>query len=338
MKLNNKSLATNDSPWPLTTAGSLMTARIPIIQQSATIGDIDKLLTEQTDRYKTINYVYVINESKELTGVLSIKDIFRQPANAKAADLIKHRTRTGLITASSHADQEHVALLALKHNLKAIPVVDNHNRLLGAVTSDTILRILDNEAVENILRFSGIYHTSVVDNVLTDSLSVSIRHRLPWLLLGLVGGILAAGIIKYFEDLLAQHLILAAFIPLIVYIADAVGTQMEAFIIRDLALNPHLDFMKYLSRHLTVTTFIGLLLSILLYGATLVIYGNARVSVVVSIALFLAIVSSLVTGLVVPFLFGKLKFDPANASGPTATIIQDMVSVLVYFMVASWVL
>ena len=338
MKFHNNLLETKGSKWPVASAGRLMTVHIPIVQMTATVGDIAKLLTEHAAVYKTINYIYVISERKELAGVLSIKDIFRQLSAMKVADLIKQQGRKELISVTSHTDQEHVALLALKHSLKAIPVVDNNKQLLGAVTSDTILRILDSEAVEDILRFSGIYHKSTVDNVLNDSLSVSIRHRLPWLVLGLAGGILAAGIIKFFEDLLAQHLILAAFIPLIVYVADAVGTQMEAFIIRDLALNPHLNFFRYLMRHFAVTTFIGSLLSIILFVATLVIYSNARVSVVVSAAPFFALVSSLVTGLVVPYLFGKLKFDPANASGPTATIIQDMVSVLVYFIVASWVL
>ncbi len=234
--------------------------------------------------------------------------------------------------------QEQVALLALRHNLKAIPVVDKESRFLGVVTSDVIMRILDSEAVENILRFGGVYHTAALDNVLSDSLSTSIKHRLPWLVLGLFGGLLAAGIIGQFEAILSRHLILAAFIPLIVYMADAVGTQMEAFIIRDIAINPRLNFLRYVVRHTTVVALIGVLLSVLLFAGSLIFYGNVRVSLVVSLALLFAIISSVFTGLIVPYVFEKLRLDPANASGPVATIIQDVVSVLVYFSVATWIL
>lgn len=337
MKSHDRLQPTPISAYPAATAVRLMTARIPTIQPTATITDIEKLLEEKTDAFETINYVYVVDEKKTLCGVLSIKEVFRQPAIARVSDILSERQKP-LVTVKPHTDQEHLALLALKHNLKAIPVVDDKNQLLGAVTSDTILRILDSEAVENILRFGGVYHTGTVDNVLTDSLSVSIKHRLPWLVLGLVGGLSAAGIIEHFEGLLSRHLILAAFIPLIVYMADAVGTQMEAFIIRDLALNPRLKFLTYLAKHSAVVLLIGLLLSFLLFGASFLLHREVRVSIVLGIALFFAIVSSLLTGLIVPYLFSKVKLDPANASGPTATIIQDVVSVLVYFVVASWVL
>ena len=154
-------------------------------------------------------------------------------------------------------------------------------------------------------------------------------------MLGLSGGILTAGIVDYFQITLSRNIVLASFIPLIVYMAGAVGIQMETFIIRDLAVNPRLSFPAYFLRQLSVILLLSLLMSIILYGATLFLYGDPRLSLVLSFSLSIAIVSSVFTGLIVPFLFSKLSFDPANASGPVATIIQDLISVLVYLLSAS---
>jgi len=181
-------------------------------------------------------------------------------------------------------------------------------------------------------------HAGRYDNVLNIPIFRSIKHRLPWLILGLVGGMLGAGIVNQFEGLLSRYLILASFIPLIVYMADAVGTQMEAFIIRDLAVNPKLKFFAYFWRQASIVVLIGILASALLFLGAEMIFHNFVISLVLGIALFLAILTSLVTGLIVPYLFGKLRLDPANASGPIATIIQDILSVLVYFSVATWLL
>jgi magnesium transporter len=243
-----------------------------------------------------------------------------------------------LITARAYTDQEKVAFLALRYNLKAIPVVDKNNRFLGVVASDDILRILDNEAIEDILSFGGVWHRGPYDDIFNIPLLRSIKHRLPWLILGLLGGILAAGIINRFEGILAQNLILAAFIPLIVYMADAVGTQMEAFLIRDLAIMPKMRFLKYFLRQISVVFVIALIIAGLLIIVISAIYGERQIALTVGAAIFLAILSSVLTGLVVPYLFNKFKFDPANTSGPIATIIQDILSVFVYFLIANLLL
>jgi magnesium transporter len=176
------------------------------------------------------------------------------------------------------------------------------------------------------------------DNVLRLPFWQSVRHRFPWLLLGLFGGVMAAGIVGSFEETISQHLVLAAFIPLIVYMADAVGTQMEAFIIRDLAMHPRLPFRRYVLRQLSIIVLIGVLTSTLLYTGSLLVYRQAMVSLVLGVSLFAAIISSVLTGLIIPYAFGRFRMDPANASGPIATIIQDLLSVFIYFLVASTLL
>jgi len=131
---------------------------------------------------------------------------------------------------------------------------------------------------------------------------------------------------------------LAAFIPLIVYMADAVGTQMEAFIIRDLALHPRIKFNKYLIKQVLIVATIGLLLSTVLFITSIILYQSMGIALTLSLALFLAIISSVVTGLLIPYLFEKTRLDPANASGPIATIVQDILSVTIYFLIASKIL
>ncbi|MEK7136959.1 MAG: magnesium transporter, partial [Patescibacteria group bacterium] len=152
---------------------------------------------------------------------------------------------------------------------------------------------------------------------------------------GLIGGLIAARIIANFETTLEQNLILAAFIPLIVYMGDAVGTQMEACIIRDLALDAYLPFRRYFFRQLLIIGTIGILFGITIFIAASLFFRNAGIGQVLGIALTAAIISSVFTGLLIPYFASKLRLDPADASGPIATIIQDILSITIYFAVAT---
>jgi magnesium transporter len=163
----------------------------------------------------------------------------------------------------------------------------------------------------------------------------SFTHRLPWLLIGLFGGIFAAKIVSSFEEVLSRNIVLAAFIPLIVYMSDAVGTQMESFIIRDSAMHPRLNLIKYFLKHLSITFLISAILSGALYFYSFFTYSDPKLSFVLSFSMFVSILSSVFTGLLLPMVFKREHFDPANAAGPIATIIQDILSVLVYFLIAS---
>ena len=245
---------------------------------------------------------------------------------------------TDVIAVDSQMDQEHAALLALKNSLKAIPVVDAKNRFLGVMTFDTILRVLDSEAVENILRMGGVYTGGQVDDTMRLSIKQSLSRRLPWLLIGLLGGFLTAGIIRGFEEILHSNLMLAAFIPLIVYMADAVSSQMQVLLIRDISVNRALDFFKYAIRQSYIVLCLGLCTGLAMLAVSYAIYRDLAISLVLCLALLLAVFSSLVSGIMIPYFFSRLKFDPANASGPIATIIQDTLSVLIYFVVATMLL
>ncbi|MFH1188455.1 MAG: CBS domain-containing protein [bacterium] len=221
------------------TAGHLMVKNIPTISNTATVEEAQNLLLS-INSFDTINYLYLLDDESELKGVVSLKDILRSTKETPLSSLSSPK----IISVPTNLDQEQIAFLALKNKLKAIPVIDDKNRLVGCVPIDTILQILDSESVENLLRFGGVLHKGSFDNIFEIPLIKSLKHRLPWLLLGLLGGMFAAGVVKSFEATLSKNLILAAFIPLIVYMADAVGTQMEAFIIRDLAVDSKLNFNR----------------------------------------------------------------------------------------------
>lgn len=316
------------------TAGKLMIQAVPTIDHNATITEIEKLLLRKTHKFESIDYIYIVDENNILKGIVSIKELFR----AHKLTAVNEIMSTEIVSVRAHTDQEHVALLAVKHNLKSIPVLDKDDHFLGIVPSDVILNVLNNESVENILRFGGVINHTANNDIFHLPIHKSLQYRLPWLLLGLFGGILTSGIISSFEEILTKNLILATFIPLIVYMADAVGTQMEAFIIRDLAVEPHMKFWRYFSRQFSIVVLIGAIISVFLFGISTLLYHDITISFVISLALFCAVISSIISGLAIPFIFNKCKLDPANASGPIATILQDVFSVFVYFSIASLLL
>lgn len=311
-----------------------MLTNVPTIGENKTVREFREFLLTIHYDFDTFNYIYLLDEEKTLKGVISIRQILHSANDTKLTDLSPKK----LIVAHPYTTQERVVHLALKHNLRAIPVVDHEHKFLGEFPSKAILRALHHESTEDLFRLGGVTHTATYDDILKLPFTTILKHRTPWLILGLLGGLLSAGIVSQFEDVLSKQLILASFIPLIVYMADAIGTQIEAFIIRDLAVDPTLNFMKYLRRQFTIVLILAILISGLLYVISLLLYDQPEISMVISLALFLAIMTSLFSGLFVPFIFDRLKFDPANASGPVATIIQDVLSVSVYFWVANTIL
>lgn len=310
-----------------------MTDKVPTARPSDTMKQIDERIRKDIDALKSINYVYVVDEEGHLAGLLSMSDLYRHPPSAKAGDVCK---RSPIVHVNATSHQERAAYLALQHNIKAVPVTDHEHRFLGVIPSDAILGILYREMREDELRKVGVRHPEAVGASIMDlSILTSLRHRLPWLLIGVAGGLLSAYIIGLFESTLEKNLVLASFIPLVVYMSGAVAVQTQAYIIRDLALKQVDSFAHYLLRQLTIVFIMALIIGALLFGASYLIHGHAGVSMTLGITLVTAIASSVFTGLLTPFIFSRAKLDPADASGPITTIVQDLMSVLIYLGVAS---
>jgi len=230
-------------------------------------------------------------------------------------------------------DQEHAASLALHHGVDALPVVDREGRLLGVMPSQALLQVLRSEHVEDLHRLAGIRREAVqARHAIDDPPMRSARHRLPWLLVGLAGGALATAVMAGFEATLQKTVAVAFFIPGLVYLADAVGTQSEAIAVRGLSLTRS-GIGHLLASELRTGMLIGGALGLIAYLPILLAFGDAWLAAAVSLSIFFASSAAAAIGLGLPWLLARRGLDPAYGSGPMATVIQDILSILVYFAV-----
>jgi len=329
MKLKNN----QKNKFPVQSAGRKMINRVPFAFPEERILDVRNKLFKKIKEFETVNYIYVINKKKKLVGVFSIKEIFRKPEDAKVKEIMQ----TKIVKTHPYTDQERVAILALKHNLKSIPVVDKAGGFLGVVSSDTILDILHFENVEDILRFAGIQKFNTISPVkyFKTPIKIMITARVPWLVVGLFGGILAAQIIGFFEHSLEEKLILAAFIPLITYMADAISTQTETLFVRNIAFDPRMNIKKFLLKEIKIGVVIALISGSLAAGYSLLRFQSPYLGAVLGISLLSATFFAILVGTFIPWLINKFKKDPALGTGPLTTVLQDVLSVATYFIIAT---
>lgn len=320
--------------FPQNTAGSKMTRAVPCAGSGETIKDIEKMLAEKANTFETIDYIYVTDKENVLSGVISIKEIFGNK-DAKVEDVMKKE----LVVVNPDTDQERVVYLALSHGIKALPVVDDEKHLLGVVPYDTILQIFNQEVHEDIFRFGGIFHKVGREfETIQSPVSAMIKSRLPWLIIGVLGGSIAVSVVNSFENILSRFLILAAFIPILAYISDAVGTQSETLIVRSIALDPKLSVKSYLLRELKVATILGLICGILLSIVAIVGWRIPLLGVIVGFSMFLSILAAVFISTFLPLLFRRINLDPAVATGPFATMLSDIVSLAIYFSTATLIM
>jgi len=233
----------------------------------------------------------------------------------------------------AEVDQEHAASLALHHGVDALPVVDREGRLLGVMPSQALLQVLRREHVEDLHRLAGIRReTAQARHAIEDPPMRGARHRLPWLLVGLVGGAVATAAMAGFEATLEKMVAVAFFVPALVYLADAIGTQSEAIAVRGLSLT-RTGIGHLLFRELRTGMLIGAALGSLAFVPILLAFGDARLAGAVSISILVAGSIASAIGIGLPWLFARLGLDPAYGSGPVATVIQDILSIVVYFAV-----
>lgn len=323
----------NTTKWPKESAGSHMTTKVPVIDSETTLGTINRLVFNNITKFDAINYIYVVNKKGVLTGVLSMKEVFRRQGSSKVGKASKKVT----VYVHPETDQERVIYLALRNNIKAIPIVDKEGVLLGVVPSDKILSILYHEAREDALHIAGIHKKEEqFDDILETPLITSYRYRVPWLILGMFGGLFAARIVGLFQTTLEQNLLLAAFIPLMVYISNAVAVQGQTILVRDISASDKIPYVKYIIRQGGVSFLIAITLSVLFFiisrlGFTLSFF----VGFVAALAMLVSINVATFLGMLVPIILKRLKIDPALGSGPLSTILQDTMTIIIYFGVAS---
>jgi magnesium transporter len=220
---------------------------------------------------------------------------------------------------------------ALHHGVAAMPVVDSADRLIGVVGPTSLMAILRREHVEDLHRLAGITRESThAREALEEPPARRARHRLPWLVVGLGGSMVATAVVASFESALAAKPSLAFFVPGLVYLADAIGTQSEAVAVRGLSLS-HAGLARLIGGEMRTGLLIGLVLALLTFPLVWLAFGDPRLAAAVTLSLAGASVVASVLGLLLPGLLARLGSDPAYGSGPVATIVQDVLSLLIYF-------
>jgi magnesium transporter len=312
-------------------AGAKITTKFISVLGSELIADVRRTITTRSTEFDLIDYVYVVNDRNQLEGVASLKEILQAPDDTE----VRHIMKKNPVTVDFHTDQEKMVYLVIKHSLKAMPVVDEDNHLKGIVPYDTILSIFHHEFREDILRSGGIHHHIKEIEELTTPVSKLVRARLPSLVLGLLGGLLAAYIVSDFEEVIGSYLVLAAFIPVMVYLSDAVGTQSQTLIVRMIALEPEFSVRKYLTRELKIGSVLGITFAVILFAAATLGWGSLNLGLVIGSAMFFSILFQAFIATFLSARLAKSNIDPALASGPLTTIISDITSLTMYFGIAS---
>lgn len=320
----------SNKTYPAESAGAICDRNIATVSLGSSVSQVMQLLRANADKYDTLDYVYVVDNSNQLTGILPLRQLFMQPDSARVDNFMT----SDITSVPAETDQEHIVKLALQKSLKSIPVMDGDN-FIGVVSPHKLLKILHSEHVEDMLKESG-----VIARDLSSKLGVfkQIKLRLPWLVYGAIGGLLAALVVNWFEASLNEQILLAAFIPLVVYLADAVGTQVQTIYIRAYAFGLSSKLTSILAREFLVAVSMGLVLSALLAAAITLWLGGLTLAIIVAIAVLISVVTAGVVAVILPRIFIKLGRDPAVASGPLGTIILDVGSIIIYFVVAESIL
>jgi magnesium transporter len=287
----------------------------------------------RTRTFAAADTIFAVDERGCFVGGVAIDALLRASDSQALTELVDHdypRVR-------EHEDQEHVAGAAIRHGALSVAVVDREDRLIGVVPARSLLAILRAEHVEDLHRLAGIQReVATRQDALEGPPTRRARHRLPWLLLGLAGSMGAAMIVSRFAQVLERELAIAFFVPAIVYLADAIGTQTETIAVRGLSIS-RLTIRHLLGGELRTGLLIGVTLAVLAFPIIALAFGDVRLAIAVSAAILVAGSVATTIGLLLPWLIQRSGRDPAFGSGPVATIIQDVASLLIYLALATFI-
>lgn len=314
-------------------AGSIMTKEYFFIYEEETTQQVIDRVREFGERAETIYYLYVVDKDHHLVGVLSLRDLLLAPVGTKVHDVMNAQA----VSVFVNKDQEEAANIIQDYDLLAIPVVSYDNRLVGIITVDDIMDVIEREQDEDFQEFAGISASkSEEDN--KESPFVAAKQRTPWIIILLFLSMITGGLISFFEETLASVVSLAAFIPLIMGAAGNVGTQSLAVTLRNMASDAADDsqnLRSILFREMQSGAIIGAVSGVVIFGIVTLSYQNMILAFIVGISIFLSITMAAVVGTLIPDIIQKMNFDPAVASGPFITTINDTLGLLIYFAIAT---
>jgi len=311
--------------YPENTAGGLMAKELIKVNEKWAVLRCVREMRKQAEEVDKVYTIYVVDDDDVLLGTLSLKKLLLSPEKT----FIKNIYNEKVFSVKANSDDEEVANIMEKYDLIVLPVVDDLNRLIGRITIDDVVDVMKEEAMEDYNKASGISEqVDASDNILTLT-----RARLPWLLIGLMGGIMGAEVIGIFD--IKNNIELAFFTPLIAAMGGNVGVQSAAIIVQGLASN-NLG-MDSLAQRLIKELGVALLNGIICSGLIMIItsligYPNS-ISFTVSISLMAVIIFAALFGTFIPLVLDKYKIDPALATGPFITTVNDVLGLFIYFMI-----
>lgn len=311
------------------TAGAVMTKELISISSAETVSDVLEMLRDQAPDAEIVYYLYVVDGDGLLVGVVSLRDLIISEPNEVIEDIMSTR----VVSVPDDMDQEEVGMLIKKYDFLAAPVVSSDNHLLGIVTVDDIMDILEAETTED---FGEISATKGATDVNIGSFAAA-KKRSPWIIALMFFGLVTGSVIGRFEETLESVVLLAVFIPMIMDSAGNVGTQSLAVSVRGLALGTieKNSYWKMIRRELGAGFLIGLICMTVITLLVALLYQHVALGLIVGFSILGTLSVSAVIGATVPLLINKLKFDPAIASGPFITTLNDIIGLLIYFTIAT---
>ncbi len=313
------------------TAGGLMRKELIAVKENWTVMHCVKEMRKQAEAFEKVHTIYVVDNDDILKGRLSLKSLLTTSTKTP----IKNIYNPKITFVKTEEDDQEVANIMQKYDLIVMPVVDEMGRLVGQITIDDIVDVIKDEADKDYQMAAGLTQ----DVEAGDTIAQLTKARLPWLILGLFGGIGAAVIMGGFENIIKSHAVLFFFTPLIAAMAGNVGVQSSAIIVQGLANNDVKgSIVNRLGKEFILAIVNGIILSILLFIYTFSTEANFKTSLAISISLFSVIIVAGLIGTFIPLFLEKRGIDPAIATGPFITTSNDIFGILIYFTIAKTIL
>ena len=313
------------------TAGGLMAKELIKVNENWNTLQCLREMRKQAENVKQVHTIYVVNDNNILLGSMSLRRLLLTETNTPIKEIIN----TDIISVNATENDESVANIMNKYDLVVLPVVDKENKLIGRITIDDVMDVVKEEAEKDYQMASGISE----DVESSDTVWELTRARLPWLLIGMIGGLLGAKVIGIF-DLSGDNFELAFFIPLIAAMGGNVGVQSAAIVVQGLANDSFKmeNLFQKLVKELGVGLVNGIICSVIILGAAFGLGYGMELSLTVSISLLVVIVFAALFGTFVPLALEKYKIDPALATGPFITTINDILGLFIYFRIGQAIL
>lgn len=310
------------------TAGGLMAKELVSINENLTVKQALGEMRDQAELIDEIYYLYVVDDNNKFKGTVSLKSLLFSSTNQKIVNLLEE----DMVSVKTDDNAEDVAKIMEKYDLVAVPVVDSIGRLVGRITIDDVVDVIRESAEEDYQLMSGITN----DVNFSDSVLKQTKSRIPWLLIGMAGGVLASYIIGLFDVEMAKYTSLALFLPLIAAMGGNAGVQSSAIVVQGLA-SGDLDIHstgKKLFKELRIGFCNGFICAALIFAYNYFFSDSFALTITVSVALLSVIIFATVLGTFIPLLLNKMKIDPAIATGPFITTFNDIMGLVIYLLIA----